>query len=229
MAYVIAVLNQKGGAGKTTLATNLSTLYARAGLRALLADADPQGTARNWRDVGPENGSDDGPFPAVVGADSARLGEALSEIGRAFDVIVIDGPPGVSSDGPGKITASALKAADLVLIPVRPSAADVWASRALAELVTARRDAIGRPDAAFVVSQADPRTSLAREVASALDAFEVPTLDARTEARIAYAEALGAGLSVLTIGDRKAAAEVEGIASEIGRRFPAPVPEQGGA
>ena len=73
MADVIAVLNQKGGAGKTTLATNLACFAVRSGLRTLLADADPQGTARNWRDHGPE----DGPFPAVVGADNQKLGEAL--------------------------------------------------------------------------------------------------------------------------------------------------------
>jgi chromosome partitioning protein len=216
MADVIAVLNQKGGAGKTTLATNLACVAVRSGLRTLLADADPQGTARNWRDHGPE----DGPFPAVVGADNQKLGDALDEIAPAFDCIIIDGPPGVSGDGPGKLTAAALKASDLVLIPVRPSAADVWATSSLVELVQARRDAVGTPRAAFVVSSTRAGTNLAAEVDDALNAFELPVLSARTGTRVAYPEALGAGVSVMDLEPSgKAAKEIDAIATEIKDRF----------
>ena len=216
MAYVLAVLNQKGGAGKSTLATNLACWAVRSGLRTLLADADPQGTARNWRDAGP----DEGAFPAVVGADTERLGGALKEIGPAFDAIIIDGPPGISKEGPGALTVAAMKAADFVLIPVRPSAADIWATSGLADLVRTRRDAIGRPDAAFVVSSARTGTNLAAEAEDALNGLQLPTLKARTGTRVAYPEALGAGLSVMDLEPSgKAATEIDAIAHELQTRF----------
>jgi chromosome partitioning protein len=225
MAYVIAVLNQKGGVGKSTLATNIATAYARRGRRVLLADSDPQGTARNWRSAGPEATAGDESekaFPDVVGADTAESIETLTgaEIAGAFDVVVIDGPPGVSKGGPGEVTVAALKAADLVLIPVRPSGADLWASSDLAELVRARQDATGAPDAAFVVMQADARTNVAKEIGPALEELGIPALDARCGFRVAYAKALGKGLAVEDVKPSgKAAEEIEAIAKEIETRF----------
>jgi len=222
MAYVVAVLNQKGGAGKSTLATNLSTAYARRGNRVLLADGDPQGTARNWRSSGPNSDASEKAFPDVVGADTAEAVETVTgpEVAAAFDVVVIDGPPGVSKGGPGEVTVAALKAADLVLIPVRPSGADLWATSDLAELVRARQDATGSPDAAFVVTQADARTNVAKEIGGALDKLGIPALDARCGFRVAYTKALGKGLAVEDIRPGgKAAEEIEAIVSEIETRF----------
>jgi chromosome partitioning protein len=226
MAYVIAVLNQKGGVGKSTLSTNLSTAYARRGRKTLLADADSQGTARNWRSTGPTTEEQGAAFPDVVGADTAESIETLTgaEIAGAFDVVVIDGPPGVSTSkaggGPGDVTVAALKAADLVLIPVRPSGADLWATSDLAELVQTRQDATGSLDAAFVVMQADARTNVAKEIGPALEELGIPALDARCGFRVAYAKALGKGLAVEDVKPNgKAAEEIEAIAKEIETRF----------
>lgn len=222
MAYVIAVLNQKGGVSKTTLATNLSTFYARDGRRVLLADSDPQGTARNWRSAGPAPEEHGAAFPNVVGADTAESIQTLTnaEVAGAFDVVVIDGPPGVSNEGPGSVTVEALKAADLVLIPARPSGADLWATSDLSELVQARRDATGRPDAAFVVTQADARTNVAKEIAGSLSSLALPVLKAGCGFRVAYTKALGKGFSVMDVEPGgKAAAEIEAIADEINARF----------
>ena len=226
MAYVIAVLNQKGGAGKTTVATNLATAYSRRGRRALLADSDPQGTARNWRSAGPSGDEHRKAFPDVVGADTPEAIETVTgpEVAGAFDVVVIDGPPGVSKGGPGEVTVAALKAADLVLIPVRPSGADLWASSDLAELVRARQDATGNGgdslDAAFVVTQADSRTNVAEEIGGALGKLGLPALNARCGFRVAYTKALGQGVAVEDVKPSgKAAGEIEAIAKEIETRF----------
>ena len=222
MAYVIAVLNQKGGVGKSTLSTNLSTAYARRGRKTLLADADSQGTARNWRSTGPTTEEQGAAFPDVVGADTAESIETLTgtEVAGAFDVVVIDGPPGVSKGGPGEVTVAALKAADLVLIPVRPSGADLWATSDLAELVQTRQDATGAPDAAFIVMQADSRTNVAEEIGGALGKLGLPALDARCGFRVAYTKALGQGVAVEDVKPSgKAAEEIEAIAKEIEIRF----------
>jgi chromosome partitioning protein len=209
MAYVLAILNQKGGAGKSTLATNLARAYQLKGLRVLLADADPQGTARNWRERGPEG------LPPVVGADHDRLNEDLQDVGAAFDLIIIDGAPRMESRA-----VASIKAADGVVIPVRPSAGDLWATDAIVELVQTRREMTGRPAAAFVVSQAVTGSNLAAEADEALAGRPFPTLDARTMQRVAYQEALGAGLSVLDYEPSgKAAAEIEAIADELSQLF----------
>ena len=140
-------------------------------------------------------------------------------------MIVIDGPPGVSSDGPAAVTIEALKAADLVLMPVRPSGADLlWATSDLAELVTTRQDATDTTDdsldAAFVVTQADARSNVAEEIGGALEKLGVPTLDARCGFRVDYTRALGKGVAVEDIQPSgKAAAEIEAIADEINTRF----------
>jgi ATPases involved in chromosome partitioning len=256
MAYVVSVLNQKGGVGKSTLSTNLATYYARLGrssgkpapdsvpgsegaaknlfkgaeedssaehsdpMRVLLADGDSQGTARNWRSTGPNESEE--AFPDVVGADTAESIETLTdpEVAEAFDAIVIDGPPGAQQGGPGDVTVAALKAADLVLIPARPSGADLWATSDLADLVSARRDATGSPNAAFVVTQADPRTNVAGEISGALEELGIPALDARCGFRVAYTKAMGKGVSVMDMEPSgKAAAEIEAIAQEIRIRF----------
>lgn len=157
-----------------------------------------------------------------MGADTAESIKTLTgaEIASAFDVVVIDGPPGVSSDGPGAVTIEALKAADLALMPVRPSGADLWATSDLAELVQTRQDATGSPDAAFVVTQADARTNVAKEISGALGELGIPALDARCGFRVAYTKALGKGVAVKDIHPGgKAAGEIDAIIQEIEPRF----------
>ena len=107
MSKTIAVLNQKGGAGKTTIATNLAHGLLLDGFRVLLVDADPQGSLRDWNEV---NG---GEVVSVVGLDRESLAKDLTAVSTGYDYVVIDGAPQIA-----KLSAAAVKAADLVLIPV---------------------------------------------------------------------------------------------------------------
>ncbi|PQJ26766.1 hypothetical protein BSZ35_19145 [Salinibacter sp. 10B] len=198
--HVVAVLNQKGGSGKTTIATNLASDLQRRGHRVALVDADPQKTASEW---------------AARGEDTPPTFEATKDLSTnipalegSFDIVVLDGAPRMT-----ELATDAVKAADLVLIPVQPSGADIWAAEDILDIVEARQNVTGEPRAAFVVSRAVARTNLADSVQDALEQYGVNVLDSRTGHRIAYPEALGAGLSVLDTGG-KAADEVEALTDE---------------
>lgn len=206
---VIAVLNPKGGAGKTTLATNLAYALQREGNRVLLIDSDPQGSARDWNEA---NG---GELLPVVGLDRETLPKDLAAISDGYDMIVIDGAPSIA-----KLSAAAVKAADMVLIPVQPSPYDIWSCADLVDIIKARQEVTdGRPKAAFVISRAIQKTRLSREVKAALMEYGLPVFSSRTTQRIAYPTTAASGRTVLDSSDRNARQEIEAITKEVKEVF----------
>lgn len=202
---VVAVLNEKGGCGKTTIATNLARGLQLEGLDVLIVDSDVQGSARDWGAA-----QDEIDMPAVVGMDRPILHRDIPKVGEGNDIVVIDGAARAE-----KMQTSAIKAADLVLIPVQPSAYDIWSSETLVDLVRARQEVAGKPEAAFVVSRQIVGTNLAGEAQEALESFDLPVLEGGTAQRVVYAEAAAEGLSVLDADPgSKAAAEVRQIVDD---------------
>lgn len=204
---VVAVLNQKGGAGKTTIATHLARAWQLDGLDVLLVDSDPQGSARDWAAVREEQ-----PV-AVVGIDRPTIERDLRAIGQK-DVVVIDGAPQAAD-----LAVSAIKAAQMVLIPVQPSPYDIWAAADLVALVKQRIELTdGRLKAAFVVSRAIGRTKIGAEVAGALADYGLPVLASRIMQRVLYPGTASAGTTVLDAEPSgEAAREVRALAAEVRR------------
>lgn len=202
---VIAVLNQKGGSGKTTIATHLARALQIGGADVLLVDSDPQGSARDWAAV-----REDQPVP-VVGIDRPTIERDLKSIARK-DFVVIDGAPQAAD-----LAVSAIKAANFILIPVQPSPYDIWATADLVELVKQRIEVTdGKLQAAFVVSRAIKGTKIGAEVVEALRGYGLPVLESRITQRVSYPSTAASGTTVSDAepgGD--AAREVEALANEI--------------
>lgn len=192
---VIAVVSQKGGAGKTTLALHIAVAAERAGLSAAILDMDPQGTAERWSEWRKEEP------PAVVAAKATTLNRRIEQA-RAADgnLVVIDTPPLAQTEA-----REAARIADLILIPCRPSAFDLDAIRITADLA----NDIRKP--AFVIVNAGPPhgTAVYRDVAETVERFGLKVAPARLAERAAFRHAVREGKSVQELEpDSRAAEEV---------------------
>ena len=202
---VISVLNQKGGSGKTTIATHLARAIQLKGFSVLLVDSDPQGSSRDWAAVNPEN-----PVP-VVGIDRPTIERDLKRIADK-DYVIIDGAPQAAD-----LAISAIKASDIIIIPVQPSPYDIWATSDLVDLVKQRIEMTdGKLKAAFIVSRAIKGTKIGKEISTALTDYQLPILETCNNQRVIYPTSAALGSSVLDEEPTgEAAKEINNLTNEI--------------
>jgi chromosome partitioning protein len=204
---IISVLNQKGGTGKTTLAVNLARAYTKRGIKTLLVDSDSQGSAQRWHE------RSGGELIDMTCLPMTTLDKDVLKYVDHYDRIIIDGIPRVSP-----LTICAIKCANLILIPVQPSPYDIWATEDLVRNVQDRISMTdGKTKAAFVVSRKIVGTNLGKEIEPELLKLELAVFKSGTCQRVAYAESVKNGLSVLDgeYEDSEACKEIEQIINEI--------------
>lgn len=227
----IAFLNQKGGVGKTTLAVNVADGIARRGKRTLLIDADPQGSALEWGSARAANLKEgaDALFP-VVALPANFIHKELPSLARDYDCVVIDGPPRVN-----KVSAAAILASDIVIIPVQPSPYDIWATDEIISLIEQSKGIRPEIAAVFVVNRKITKTALGSAIGDALIDYPLPVLETEICQRVAFAETASRGQSVLEAVPReRAAKEITKLVNEImelfdeqGRLIPRKTTQQG--
>lgn len=202
---IISILNQKGGSGKTTLATHLARSFQLKGYEVLLADSDPQGSARDWAAAKEEQ-----PL-IVIGMDRPTLDRDLKRIANK-DIIVVDGAPQLKD-----LATSAVKASNLVLIPVQPSPYDIWATSDLVDLVKQRIEITeGLLKAAFVVSRVITGTKVGKEIFDILSEYGLPVLKSFVSQRIVFSASAGSGETALDQSlDSQASKEILALANEV--------------
>ena len=203
-AKVVAVAQQKGGAGKTTIAAQLAVTWTAQRKRVALLDVDPQRSLSFWG-AERERGGIKGP-PAVLGIQGWRLATEIDRLKSEFDLLVIDTPPHADSDA-----RVAARAAALILVPLQPSPMDLWATAPTLEL--ARREK-GR--ALLVLNRVPARARLVETVTARIAAEGMPLAEARLGNRSAFAASMLEGKGVTESHPRSAAAEeVAALAAEI--------------
>ena len=201
MGHVTTVAQQKGGAGKTTLAVTLAGAFVKQGLSVALLDSDPQGTLGRWFVTRLERlGAPDLEFST---ASAWGVTYEVRKLRDRFDMVIIDTPPKADAD-----LRPALREADLVLVPVTASHVDLWATDGVLDLV-ARES--GR--ALIVLNRMSAGTRLSDEVAQAAEGV-ARVATARLGARVAFAETLGQGASAIDARGA-AATEAKALAAEV--------------
>lgn len=202
---IIALMNEKGGTGKSTAASNMATALHRRGLRVVLVDADPQGTARDWRAASPE-GAD---LPAVIALDRPQMLTAITAL--AADYVIIDTPAKAES-----MAAAVVRVAHVALVVIQPSGADIWASAATVKLIRSKLDVGGKIDAAFLVNRVKAGTKLAGLVKGGeWNEYGLDQLTAVITDRTAYAQALTDGVSVYDLPNMDARADIDAVLAEL--------------
>jgi len=210
-SLIYAILNQKGGAGKTTTSIGLGEAMALDGLDVVVVDSDPQGTARDYEAMGIHN---DKPLTVrVIGMDRPVLDKSVPPMKEQFRII----------DGASKandLTVSAIKAADIIIIPVQPSPLDMWGTSDLVDLIKMNmeaREGGKRPlKAYFLITQTTEGTILDGLAEEGLAGYGFPVLKTRLHDLEDYKKSALDGRTPLTAFPRGGAAgELRALKDEI--------------
>ena len=203
---ILAVLNQKGRVGKTTLAIHLAAAFAQQDAPVLLIDADPQGSALDW--AASRQGE---PLFNVVGLPKTNLHREVPAHTRHYAHVVVDGPPRINA-----LARSAILATDRILIPVQLSPYDVWSARDIVELIGEAQAFKENLKNVFVINHKIVNTATCRDVRDALADYPIPVLKTAVCQRVAFAESAATGRTVLgAAADFRASQEILALAQEI--------------
>jgi chromosome partitioning protein len=201
---VITIAQQKGGAGKTTLAAHLALAWAALGRRVAVLDIDPQASLSTWFKIREKpSGAPDIEVAAITGW---RVAAEVERQARSHDIVVIDSPPHAETEA-----RIAVRAAKLVLVPVQPSPMDLWATKAILDV--ARQE---RVRALLVLNRVPPRAKLTEIMLARLKEMDVPLARTQIGNRVALAAALAEGKGIVEAAPSSAAArEIKSLAAEI--------------
>ncbi|MBT8120755.1 MAG: ParA family protein [Gammaproteobacteria bacterium] len=203
---IIAIVGNKGGAGKTTLSVNLAAGISNQSSIAVI-DADPQGSSLQWRAIAGDNVH----FPVYAPTFSLKQ-QAQSYSGKN-DVVLIDCPPSVKSPQ----SVSVLEFADIAIIPVQPSPMDLWATVHIEKAIAEARETNPELKALLVINQLESRTTLSKLVREVLNEIALPVADTAIRRRAIYRNSALEGKSVFGIGKRGADAveEINSLIQEV--------------
>lgn len=210
-AKIITVINQKGGAGKTTTTMQVGGTLGLRGYKVLIVDADPQGTASRWSSMA----DDLAPFPASVinlAHSGIKIHTEIRKHTDDYDFIIVDCPPAITSG----VAQSTLLVSDMAVIPVDPAPVDLWATEGAKELIDLAKEVNTTLKVLLVVNKSRS-TNLSQEVIERFKDFNCPIAKAILCDRNAYRESCIYGMTVHFLKSKaaKAICEVDALTDEI--------------
>lgn len=203
MAKVITVAQQKGGAGKTTVAAHLAVALSQKGNRVAIIDIDPQGSLTHWHSIREENLGEGYTGLSFTSVSGWRVSSEVSRMSKSHDFVIIDSPPHTETEA-----RTAIRAADLILIPVQPSPTDLWATKAT--LTLAKNEKV---PVRIILNRVPANSRLAQAIAG-----ELPTeLSKNTLGnRVLFASSLMEGRCATEVDPSSVAAqEIKALVKEV--------------
>jgi chromosome partitioning protein len=201
---IIGVVNQKGGAGKTTLTVNIAGALAHRGHTTCIVDTDPQGSVLQWQAL------EDASLVSVKHKPAVLAKKDVQSLRRRHQFILIDSPPALE-----RITLGVLKLVDLVIVPITPSPLDIWSANETIRLIKSVKRQSKKMNPHLLVYRKVPGTRIGRQARDALKNYNLPVFKTEITHRIAYVEAMNTGLPVTVFAPRsKAAKEINALIEE---------------
>jgi chromosome partitioning protein len=201
---VITIAQQKGGAGKTTVAAHLAVAWSQRGKRVAIVDIDPQGSLSHWHKIREERFGEGYTGLTFAALSGWRVGSEVARLRRNHDIIIIDSPPHTETEA-----RTAIRSADFIIVPVQPSPTDLWATKATLELAKAENIPVR-----VILNRVSASSKLAPLIAAELPDLAKSTLGNR----VLFASALMEGRSATEVAPGSLAAiEVKSLSEEITR------------
>ena len=204
---IISVTSLKGGVGKSTISQNLAVCFTHMGYKVAIIDTDTNASSVHWSGIR----SEEMPAITVMGlTDNNALRKNIRAIEDDYDIIIIDGTPSMS-----KLVSTIMVLGDIVLIPIRPSGFDIWATEKFLEKYEQAQALKEDIKAYFVLNEFNPKVNLNSNIKEALEELEIQTLNSTLRHRIAYEEVCVMGMGVYEYRDQKAKQEVTNLTNEV--------------
>jgi len=207
---IISVTSLKGGVGKSTLSQNLAVCFSKMGYDVAIIDTDTNESSLQWANIRAANEEVNG-----ISTFACPLPDALREnvrsLNEKYDIIIIDGKPSLE-----RIASTIIVLGDIVIIPIYPSALDMWATEKFLEQYEQAKDLKGGDlPAYFVLNNFNSHHKFSKEAKEALEGYGIPILNTTIKGRVAYKEAVVDGLGVYEYDNPKAKEEMAQLTNEI--------------